>query len=185
MPEPSAADPTDAEPGADLPSGGGPLVYVEDLESTVPVPVRQLRGFARVDLAAGESAEVSVDLDQRAFSFWSVVHGRWAVEAGDFVIAVGRNSRDLPLTETVAVEAPSLAAPLTAGSTLEEWMADETGRALLLEQLAAAGAPGLDDELVAVIGNFPMTALANFNGMLLDRPSLDRLAARWQQTSPA
>ena len=156
-------------------------VYVEDLDSTVPVPVRQLRGFAKVVLAAGESVEVSVDLDQRAFSFWSTVHGRWAVEAGDFVIAVGRHSRDLPLTETVAVEAPSLNAPLTAGSTLEEWMADDTGRALLLEQLASAGAPGLDDELVAVIGNFPMSTLVNFNGMLLDRPALDDLAAQWQE----
>ena len=158
-------------------------VYVEDLDSTVPMPVRQLRGFAKVVLAAGESAEVSVDLDQRAFSFWSTVHGRWAVEAGDFVIAVGRHSRDLPLTETVAVEAPSLAAPLTAGSTLEEWMADDHGRELLLAQLASSGSPGLDDDLVAVIGNFPMSALANFNGMLLDRPTLDRISAQWQQES--
>jgi beta-glucosidase len=46
---------------------------------------------------------VSIELDQRSFSFWSTQQGRWAVEAGAFVIGVGSHSRDLPLTATVTV----------------------------------------------------------------------------------
>src|SRR5215212_8200384 len=81
-------------------------VYVQDMDSTVMRPVRELKGFAKVSLAAGASETVTIELDQRAFAFWSVQQGRWAVEAGDFVIAVGPNSRDLPLAETISVDAP-------------------------------------------------------------------------------
>ena len=85
---------------------------------------RELKGFAKVHLAAGTSQTVSIELDQLVFSFWSVLQGRWAVEAGDFVVEVGTSSAYLPLQETVAVEAPRLALPLTRESTLHEWMAD-------------------------------------------------------------
>ena len=84
-------------------------VYVQDVESSVARPVRELKGFTKVSLAAGQSQQVSFELNQRAFSFWAERHGRWAVEAGDFLIAVGSNSRDLPLSETVTVEARRLA----------------------------------------------------------------------------
>ncbi len=72
-------------------------VYVEDVASSVTRPVRELKGFAKVFLPAGAAREVSVELDQRAFSFWSPRHRDWVVEAGDFVVAAGPNSRDLPL----------------------------------------------------------------------------------------
>ena len=54
---------------------------------------------------------MSIDLDQRAFSFWSDRHRRWAVEAGEFVVAVGRHSRDLPLRASLHVEAPVASFP--------------------------------------------------------------------------
>ncbi len=157
-------------------------VYVSDVESTVARPVRELKGFTKIHLAAGASQTVTIALDQRSFSFWSSQLGRWAVEAGDFVIAVGSSSRNLPLTETVTVEAPRLAGPLTRDSTLEEWMSDPTGRQLIEREVAdGQSAAVLDDELVTVIGNMPMSTLASFGGMSLDHQSLDRIAEHWQQ----
>ena len=157
-------------------------VYVEDKEATVARPVRELKGFAKVHLAAGASRTVSIELDQRAFAFWSVISGEWAVEAGDFVIAVGRHSRDLPLMRTVTVEAPRLAGPLNRDSTLQEWMSDPVGQQLI-EREVANGQPAtvLERELVHVIGNMPMSTLANFDGMSLDHDALDRVAADWRQ----
>ena len=156
-------------------------VYVQDVESSVARPVRELKGFAKITLWPGESRQVSIELDQRAFSFWSVRHGRWAVEAGDFVIGVGPNSRDLPLTHTVTVEAPSLSEPLTRDSTLQEWMSDPSGRQLIAREVEQ-GQPAavLEDELVEVIGTMPMSTLANFGGMSLDHDALDRITAQWQ-----
>ncbi len=148
--------------------------------------MRELKGFAKVALAAGDSQEVSIELDQRAFAFWSIRDGRWAVEAGDFIIGVGPNSRDLPLTETISVEAPRLAGPLSRDSTLHEWMSDPTGRQLVEREAASAQAAAvLDEELLAVVGTMPMSTLANFGGMSLDHDTLDRIAAEWRQQAMA
>jgi beta-glucosidase len=157
-------------------------VYVADVESTAARPVRELKGFAKVSVAVGASQSVSIELDQRAFAFWSILQGGWAVEAGDFVIGVGPNSRDLPLTAAISVDAPRLARALDRDSTLLEWMADPTGRALIKREIAN-GQPSaaMDEELLAVIGNMPMSTLASFGGMSLDHDALDRVAEAWQQ----
>jgi beta-glucosidase len=154
-------------------------VYVRDVEASVARPVRELRGFAKVFLEPGESEQVTINLDQRAFSFWSELLGRWAVEAGEFAIEAGPHSRDLPLTRTVTVDAPSIAPPLTADSTLHEWMADPKGLELIKEAVAAGQHdPTRDKELVAVIGTMPMSTLAGFPGMSIDHDTLDELAER-------
>ena len=163
-------------------------VYVEDPESSVTRPVRELRGFARVELEAGGSRTVTIELDQRAFSFWSELNGRWAVEAGHFVVAVGSSSRDLPLRQTVTVDAPRLARPLTRDSTLHEWMADPLGRQLLEREINDVE-PGavLEPELLSVIGTMPMSTLASFGGMSLGQDKLDEVLAEWRRgatTSP-
>jgi beta-glucosidase len=148
-------------------------VYVRDVESTVNRPVRELAGFSKVALVPGESQTVTITLAERAFAFWSTQWSRWAVEAGEFEIAVGTSSRDLVATETVTLDAPSLALPLGPASTLHEWLADERGRELLLA-LEPPPRALHDPELVRVIGTMPMETLAAF-GMGWDHATLQRL----------
>lgn len=151
-------------------------VYVRDVEATVRRPVRELRGFTRTVLGPGESREVEIVLDQRAFSFWSERLGRWVVEAGEFVIEVGPHSRCLPLARTVDVAAPPTTAPLTADSSLREWLADTHGRALLAEA-AATGQPDPTQnvELLPLVGDMPMSSLTAFPGLSVDRDALTGL----------
>jgi beta-glucosidase len=149
-------------------------VYVRDVESTVNRPIRELAGFSKVTLRPGESQTVTITLAERAFAFWSTQWNRWAVEAGEFEIAVGTSSRALVATRTVTLDAPSLASPLGPASTLHEWLADERGRELLLAQEPVP--PILrDPELVKVVGTMPMETLAAFHGMSLDHTTLQRL----------
>jgi beta-glucosidase len=159
-------------------------VYVGDEESSLGRPVRELKGFTKVPLEPGESRQVTVQLDQRAFSFWSSLHHRWVVEPGEFAIEVGPHSRDLPLSQTVTVDGPSVAAPLTRDSTLHEWMADPVGRQLL-EDAVTAGQPGavMHGELLTVIGTMPMSTLANFGSMSLDHHALDDAVSAWRERS--
>jgi beta-glucosidase len=155
-------------------------VYVGDPTSSVARPVRELKGFAKISLAPGESGTVSIELSQRAFAFWSIRNGCWAVEAGEFVIEVGTSSRDLALRRSITVDAPSLALPLTRDSTLHEWLADPVGQHLVERELTRqAGGVVLDPELVSVIGTMPMSTLANFGGMSVAHDSLDRLVEEW------
>ena len=135
-------------------------LYVGDPESGVARPPRELKGFGRVELEPGATSEVVVELDQRAFAYWSVLLGRWVVEAGEFVLHVGTSSRDLPHAHRLTLDAPSIAAPLGTGSTLQEWLEDPEGSRRLREVVTTGH---LDDAgLVAVIGSMPLSTLAAF-----------------------
>jgi len=149
-------------------------VYVGDVEASVSRPLRELKGFAKVFLEPGETQQVSCQLDERAFAFWSARFQRWVVEPGEFMIAVGNSSRHLVATETISIDAPRLSLPLGPGSTLHEWLADEHGRELLTKR----GIRLLQDpELIKVIGTMPMATLAAFEGMALSHDELDELIA--------
>ena len=153
-------------------------LYVSDPEASLARPKRELKAFAKVALAAGASSVVRLSLTARDLSYWSVQQGAWALEGGDFDIAVGASSRDLPLVTTVSVPAPSVAAALSGDSTLEEWLADPSGRAALEKAVGtdADGRPvGIlgNEELLIVIGNFPLRTLLAFPGLGIDRETFE------------
>lgn len=78
-------------------------IYVADKESTIFRPVKELKGFKKVFLKAGEETEVSVELSKRAFAFYNVELGDWMVETGEFDILVGASSRDIRLSAAMTV----------------------------------------------------------------------------------
>jgi beta-glucosidase len=69
----------------------------------VPEPPNQLKGFAKVALAPGQSARVSMPLDPRSFSYWSDSENAWRVAPGCVTVRVGGSSRQLPLAGRLAV----------------------------------------------------------------------------------
>ena len=82
-------------------------VYVSDKESTIFRPKKELKGFKKVFLKAGEETTVEITLSKRAFAFYNAEASDWQVESGDFEIAVGASSRDIKLTADVFVESTS------------------------------------------------------------------------------
>jgi beta-glucosidase len=70
-------------------------LYVGDDAATVRRAPRELRGFAKVALAAGESVEVELDIGPRELAFWDARQACWRAEAGRFTVWVGRSSRAL------------------------------------------------------------------------------------------
>ena len=79
-------------------------LYVSDIESTIYRPVKELKGFKKVFLKAGEEKEVEITLDKRAFAYYNVNIGDWHVESGEFKILVGASSRDIKLETSINVE---------------------------------------------------------------------------------
>jgi beta-glucosidase len=72
-------------------------VYVGNPPASVPRPVKELKGFAKVALKPGETKRVTLKLDRRAFSFYDVKKGGWTAEPGDFTILVGGSSDNIQL----------------------------------------------------------------------------------------
>ncbi|MHB1935527.1 MAG: beta-glucosidase family protein [Acidobacteriaceae bacterium] len=77
-------------------------VYVEQPKKNGEPP-RQLRGFTRVDLEAGQTKSVSLTLNRRSFSIYDPELHRWKVPGGNYRIMVGTSSRELPLQSDVMV----------------------------------------------------------------------------------
>ncbi|KAL5362002.1 putative beta-glucosidase M [Aspergillus floccosus] len=60
-------------------------------------PVRQLRGFEKVGIPPGQTANVEFSLTRRDLSVWDTEAQQWKLQSGDYQVYVGRSSRDLPL----------------------------------------------------------------------------------------
>jgi beta-glucosidase len=69
-------------------------MYIRDRVSSVTRPVKELKGFQKLDLAAGQSREVVFTLKASDLAFYTAA-GRWEAEPGAFKVFVGGNSRDL------------------------------------------------------------------------------------------
>ena len=67
-------------------------------------PPLQLEGFRKVMLAPGESKEVTMTLEPRAFSYWSVSDHAWKVQPGEYTVEAGSSSADLPLKATITMQ---------------------------------------------------------------------------------
>jgi beta-glucosidase len=72
-------------------------IYVQDVQSSLPRPLRELKGFRKVFLKAGEKQTLSIALGRSAFAFYDPAKKAWIAEKGDFKIAVGSSSRDIRL----------------------------------------------------------------------------------------
>jgi beta-glucosidase len=73
-------------------------LYVGDSHSSVPRPVKELKGFAKVFLKPGEQKKVTVTLNRRSFSYYDVKNKQWTAEPGDFSILIGSSSAQIELT---------------------------------------------------------------------------------------
>ena len=82
-----------------------PQLYVGRPDSApVPMAVRALAGFERVELAPGEAREIVMQVPLRQMSYWNVETDEWEFVPGERSVHVGASSRDLRLN-TVATPA--------------------------------------------------------------------------------
>ena len=77
-------------------------LYVGDPEASVPRPAKELKAFAKLALAPGESRTVSLDLADRDFAFYAVAARHWKVEPGAFTILIGTSAEDIVFTGEVS-----------------------------------------------------------------------------------
>lgn len=76
-------------------------VYVSDIESSLPRPVKELKGFEKVHLRPGEKRQVTIELNAKDFSYWHPTKKDWYAEPGEFKIMVGPSSANIRLEMNV------------------------------------------------------------------------------------
>ena len=95
-------------------------LYVAKPDATIFRPAKELKGFTKVQLEAGESKTVTIPLDDKAFRYWNVKTDRWEVEGGSYQLLVGASSADIRLTAAVTVAGTGAPDPY-AGKNLEHY----------------------------------------------------------------
>lgn len=83
-------------------------LYISPPEGGIHRPALELRGFCKLRLAPGESADAVFNLDKRSFALWQ---DGWRVQRGEYTVRVGSSSESLPLSAAVFVDGEDIPAP--------------------------------------------------------------------------
>ncbi|HEY4390862.1 MAG TPA: glycoside hydrolase family 3 C-terminal domain-containing protein [Paenibacillus sp.] len=118
-------------------------LYVRDIESSVIRPVKELKGFAKVELQPGEKETVTFTLDKRSFAYYSEKLSDWHVESGEFEILVGRSSEDIVMSDTINVESTVVIKTTVDSNTMLGDILSDPQRAPLVQGLLQKMQEGL------------------------------------------
>lgn len=141
-------------------------VYVAPPKAKVARPVHELKGFAKVALEPGESKNVTIALDDRAFAYWSERFDDWHVEGGTYAVEVGVSSRDIISRLDVEIDDDGKIMNLDEWSTFGEWLDDPIGAPILQHVLddmgKEAGRPIIPDSalMVMFLRSMPLRSLS-------------------------
>lgn len=105
-------------------------LYVREKAPALVRPEKELKAFAKVDLAPGEKKTIHLKLDREAFWHYNPARNGWIVEPGDFEIMVGASSRDIRLSGNVTLLPNRGKERLNTSMTLRVILADGGGRAV-------------------------------------------------------
>lgn len=147
-------------------------LYVGMPESHTIRPVKELRGFEKVELEPGEEKTVTFTLAKRAFAYYRTDISDWYVESGDYTIMAAKSSRDIACTATVNVTSTTqIKRVYTMNSTIEEIMESPVGREILGKMMAQnplaqadADDIGMGEAMARMMAEMPLRALLSFGG---------------------
>jgi beta-glucosidase len=115
-------------------------VYVSKPNAKVFRPAKELKGFQKVFLKAGERKKVTIALDDKAFRYFNVQTGRFEVEGGEYKILVATNAADVALSGSVTVAGTNAPNPYDA-AVLPSYYAGKTADVSDREFAALLGHP--------------------------------------------
>jgi beta-glucosidase len=136
-------------------------VYTSLSDSSVQRPPRELKGFAVVSVEPGETATAEIVLRRKELAYWDVRVDRWVVESGAYTVEVGASSRDIRVSADVAIEGDEVVLPLSLESSFEEVLAHPVAGPMLSDALEKRQG-GVQEELMRLLGNFPVGRLDGF-----------------------
>ncbi len=147
-------------------------LYVGMPESRTIRPVKELRGFEKIELEPGEEKTVTFTLAKRAFAYYRTDISDWYVESGDYTIMAAKSSRDIACTATVNVTSTTqIKHVYTMNSTIEEIMESPVGREILGKMMAQnplaqadADDIGMGEAMARMMAEMPLRALLSFGG---------------------
>lgn len=158
-------------------------LYIRDKAASVQRPDKELKAFAKVKLAAGESRTVTFTLTRDNLACYDVLKRAWVAEAGGFEVLVGSSSQDIRaggsfvLTATGSSGARMERVKFGLQSTLAELLANDAARAVLTSYF-----PDMPDfSQVSMVMNWKLEQLAAVAPEMLTKDILQNLVRDLEQ----
>ncbi len=164
-------------------------LYVRAGVGEVIRPVRELKGFEKIELQPGEEKDVTFTLDKRAFAYWNETIHDWHVETGRYVVEVGHSSRNIALGEDVYIESTvKIPRHYTLDTIFLDLMADPDAVEVLkpyLSDIKRAMTPGSEDKSeaaaeaiteamnMAMLNYMPLRGALSFGNGLISAETLE------------
>ncbi|MEY8752790.1 glycoside hydrolase family 3 C-terminal domain-containing protein [Alkalicoccobacillus gibsonii] len=172
-------------------------LYVHDKHSSVVRPEKELKAFDKVELEPGETKEVDLELDRRAFAYYNTDKEDWTVESGEFELRVGSSSADIALTETISITSSKPTTfKVTRNSTIGDLMQSEHAEKLNQflerhfsdspftpdEETEAKSEEGGSDMMSEMLKYMPLRALVNFQPSKEANEALEQFIKKCNQS---
>lgn len=149
-------------------------VYVGVPDSSVARAPRELKGFAKVRLDAGESRQVEVPVRRTDLAYWDTRIDTWVVERGTYRVEIGASSRDIRATRTVDIDGDEVSIPLTLESSVGEILANPAAAEVLSTLFATADGetPALDPAVLEMAASMPLERILSFGNFGIGREEI-------------
>ena len=160
-------------------------LYVAKPDAKVFRPEQELKGFAKVSLAPGESKTVTIALDDKAFRYWNVKTNAWEVEGGSYQLRVGASSVDIRLTADITVKGTNAPDPY-AGLSLTHYVSGQITYVTDAEFEALLGHP-IPEDVVRIDRNMTLGEMDHGRsplGWLAQKVLRSRLDASFAKGKP-
>ena len=163
-------------------------VYVTPTTSIVQRAPRELKAFASVALAAGETRTVDLVVRREDLAYWDIRVDRWVVEGGEYTVDVAASSRDIRSTVSVEVSGDAVHQELTMNSSIGDLISHPIAGPIVQQALgglmgglggdvAAASMMPNDEAMQKMMASFPIGRLAGFPGLPVDFEQIEQLIA--------
>ena len=138
-------------------------LYVGDLNGTPDRPVKELKGFAKVEVAPGETKTVEMELDARALSYFEESMEDWFAPSGKYEILVGNASDNITLRTEITFETKKVKPMRCDGSlTIGELMGNPATAPIVGEMLKKAQEDSPFGDSNEAVGDEMMQAMMRF-----------------------
>ena len=149
-------------------------LYISDLTKTAVRPVQELKNFAAVTLAPGETKTVTMELNERAFEWYDVTRHDWYAADGTYQVRIGKSSRDIVPTGNVTLSGAEGQKPVIDADVMLGDLMDYVGTKAYVEEhlmkylTAFIGDKTLDEcgEMEnSMVYYMPLSSLRSFAGI--------------------
>ena len=155
-------------------------LYVHAQQPSVYRPDKELKGFKKVFLKAGESKTITIELDDKTFRYWNTATDRFEIDGGEYEIMIGASVADLRLSSSVTVKGTN--APCSEDpAKLSCYFSGNVSRASDEEFAALLGRPIPDGSWSGVIGRNDAIAQLYYAKSLKTRIAWKILHRRYQR----